>query len=88
MKQKQYEPMPVAHQIMIIFAASNGYLDDVPVEKVEEWEKQFHLFMDASHSDLIQSIVETTVANRKKLPQETFDQIAEAVKAYKQTAPR
>jgi len=88
MKQKQYEPMPVAHQIMIIYAASNGHLDDVPVEKVEEWEKQFHLFMDANHSDLINSIVETTVVNKKKLSPETFDQIAEAIKAYKQTAPR
>jgi F-type H+-transporting ATPase subunit alpha len=88
MKQKQYQPMPVAHQIMIIYAASTGQLDDVPVDLVEEWEKQFHIFMDANYPELLNTIVETTVVNKKKLPQETFDQIEAATKAYKQTAPR
>ena len=44
--------------------------------------------MEANHSDLSNTIVETTVVNRKNLPQEVFDQIAAATKAYKQTAPR
>ena len=88
MKQKQYEPMSVAHQIMIIYAASAGLLDDVPVEKVEEWERQFHLFMDANHPELVSAIHETTVTNRKKLPQEIFDQITAATNEYKQAAPR
>ncbi|HEX8732873.1 MAG TPA: F0F1 ATP synthase subunit alpha, partial [Ktedonobacterales bacterium] len=88
MKQKQYEPMPVAHQIMIIHAASTGQLDDTPVDLVEEWEKQFHLFMDANYPDLVNAIVQTTVVEKKKLPQDIFDQIDAAIKAYKQTAPR
>ena len=54
LKQKQYEPMPVEHQIMIIYAASKGYLDEVPVEKVPEWEAQFHRYMDANQADLVQ----------------------------------
>ena len=88
MKQKQYEPMSVAQQIMIIHVASTGQLDDVPVEKVEEWEKQFHLFMDANYPELVNAIIQTTVVEKKKLPQDIFDQIDAAVKAYKQTAPR
>ncbi len=50
-KQKQYQPMPVEHQILIIYAASKGFLDDVPVEKVAEWEAQFHQYMDANYTD-------------------------------------
>jgi F-type H+-transporting ATPase subunit alpha len=88
MKQKQYEPMPVEHQIMIIYAASKGYLDEVPLEKVAEWESQFHRYMDANSTELIASIHETSVVNRQKLPQETFDQLDAAIKEYQKTAPR
>ena len=88
MKQKQYEPMPVEHQIMIIYAASKGYLDEVPLEKVAEWESQFHRYMDANYTELIASIHETSVVNRQKLPQETFDQLDAAIKEYQKTAPR
>src|SRR6476620_6819342 len=48
LKQRQYEPMPVEHQIMIIYAASKGYLDEVAVDKVPEWAAQFHRYMDAN----------------------------------------
>jgi F-type H+-transporting ATPase subunit alpha len=88
MKQKQYEPMSVEHQIMIIYAASKGYLDQVPLEKVAEWEAQFHRYMDANYTELINSIHETSVVNKKKLPQETFDQLDAAIKEYQKTAPR
>jgi hypothetical protein len=44
--------------------------------------------MDANYPELLNAIVETTVVNKKKLPQEIFDQIEAATKAYKQTAPR
>jgi F-type H+-transporting ATPase subunit alpha len=88
MKQKQYEPMAVEHQIMIIYAASKGYLDEVPLEKVAEWESQFHRYMDANYSELVASINETTVVNKQKLPQEIFDQLDAAIKDYQKTAPR
>ena len=55
MKQKQYAPMSVEHQIMIIYAASKGYLDQVPVEKVAEWESQFHRYMDANSPELVRA---------------------------------
>src|SRR5215469_16065901 len=88
MKQKQYSPMSVEHQIMIIYAASKGYLDQVPLEKVSEWESQFHQYMDAGYGKLVQTIHDTTVTNKKKLPQETFDQLDAAIKEYQKTAPR
>src|SRR3954464_11475056 len=45
LKQAQYSPMPVEQQVMIIYALTNGFIDDVPVNKVREWEKNFHEFM-------------------------------------------
>ncbi|HUY76831.1 MAG TPA: F0F1 ATP synthase subunit alpha [Ktedonobacterales bacterium] len=88
MKQKQYAPMAVEHQIMIIYAASNGYLDDVPVEKVGEWETQFHQYMDANYPDLVKGIHETTVTEKKKISDDTFKQLAAAILDYKKSAPR
>jgi F-type H+-transporting ATPase subunit alpha len=47
LKQPQYQPMSVEQQVMIIYAVTNGYLDDVPVARVREWERGFHDFMHA-----------------------------------------
>jgi F-type H+-transporting ATPase subunit alpha len=88
MKQKQYVPMSVEHQIMIIYAASKGYLDQVPLEKVSEWETQFHQYIDATYGQLVQTIHDTTVTNKSKLPQDVFDQLDAAIKEYEKTAPR
>ena len=88
LKQRQYQPMPVEHQIMIIYVASKGFLDDVPVEKVQEWEAQFHRYMDANYPELVKAIFETTAINRKKIPDELFKQLEAATNEYKKTAPR
>jgi F-type H+-transporting ATPase subunit alpha len=88
MKQKQYQPMAVEHQIMIIYAASKGYLDEVPVERVGEWEAQFHRFMDANYASLVKNIHETTVTQKKKLPNELFQQLDAAITEYQKVAPR
>jgi F-type H+/Na+-transporting ATPase subunit alpha len=45
LKQPQYRPMPVEQQVMIIFAVTNGFLDDVAVKDIREWERGFHDFM-------------------------------------------
>jgi F-type H+/Na+-transporting ATPase subunit alpha len=88
LKQKQYSPMPVEHQIMIIHAAAKGALDDVPVEKVAEWEAQFHQFMDATYADLVKGIYDTTVVDKKKIPDDMFAQLDAAIADYKKVAPR
>src|SRR5215210_4239944 len=45
LKQPQYSPLPVENQVMIIYALTNGFIDDVPVNQVRDWEKGFHEFM-------------------------------------------
>src|SRR5579883_3278853 len=88
LKQPQYKPVPVEHQIMIFWAAGNGYVDDVPVEKVIEWEEAFHRYMDATHPEIGQAIYETTVVKRQKISDELFERLRAAVEEFKKAAPR
>ena len=58
LKQEQYQPLPVAKQILIIFAATNGYLDEVPVAECRRWEKELYATLDGRHPALLQEIAE------------------------------
>lgn len=58
MKQKQYAPLSVAEMGISLFAANNGYLDDVEVNKVGAFEAALHAFMNSSHKDLADKINE------------------------------
>jgi len=57
LKQPQYQPQTLAQQVSILYAGVNGYLDDVPVEKIGDLEKAFHEFMAASHSAVLDEIM-------------------------------
>ena len=46
LKQPQYQPLPVEKQVIIIYAATNGYLDPVPVEQVRAYETALYKFLD------------------------------------------
>ena len=56
LKQPQYVPMKVEDQICLIFAVTNGYLDDVDVDKVRDWETDLLQFLDAKHDRLLTDI--------------------------------
>src|SRR5581483_11120880 len=56
MKQPQYQPLPLEKQVVIIFAAGNGYLDDVPTPKVREFERDLFRFMDTQAKPLADRI--------------------------------
>ena len=45
LKQGQYHPIPVWHQVEIIYAATNNYLADIPVDKIKDFEQEFYQFM-------------------------------------------
>ena len=80
MKQKQYQPLSVAHMAFSLFAADKGYLDDVEVEKVVDFETALLQFLDSEHKDLLDSI------NAK--PDFNDEQIAnmsEAIEDFKKT---
>src|SRR6184192_630898 len=46
LKQPQYQPLPVEKQVAIIYAATNGYLDPVPVDRLRQYEEQLYRFFD------------------------------------------
>ena len=58
LKQAQYEPMDVEKQVVAIWAATNGYTDDIPVEEVKAFEKGLREFVEKSHPGLLAAIKE------------------------------
>jgi len=56
LKQPQFQPMPVEEQVMIIFAGTQGYLDDIPVELVRAFEDGFHPLMREKYPDIRETI--------------------------------
>jgi F-type H+-transporting ATPase subunit alpha len=56
MKQKQYSPMTVAGMAVSLFAADRGYLDDVPLEKVVDFEAALQSYMQSNHAELLEQI--------------------------------
>jgi F-type H+/Na+-transporting ATPase subunit alpha len=58
LKQTQYNPLPLEHQVAIIYAGSRGYMDKVEVEKIDEWERDFLRYMDTARADVLQPVRE------------------------------
>ncbi len=61
LKQGQYVPLPVEKQIMIIYAAVNGYLDEYPVSALKRYEEELYQFMETAHPEIGQAILEKKV---------------------------
>jgi F-type H+-transporting ATPase subunit alpha len=80
LKQPQFQPMPLAQQVTIIFAVTNGFADDVPVEKLRSWEEEFHRFMAASHPEIVNEITE-----KKDLTPELTASLRAAIEEFKKT---
>ena len=59
LKQPQYNPIPVENQVMLIYAAINHHLKEIPVESIKEFEKGFYEFMDTQHPEVGRIIRET-----------------------------
>jgi F-type H+-transporting ATPase subunit alpha len=80
LKQPQYEPVSLAHQVVTIFAGTNGFADEVPIEKMRQWEIDLVKFMDQSYPELARDIVE-----KKQIAMETEKKLREALGTFKAT---
>jgi len=78
LKQGQYVPMPVEKQVVEIFAAINGYLDEYPVDAVKKYLDELHLFFDSKHPDLFKEIAE-----KKKLDENLENKLKAALDELK-----
>ena len=56
LKQNQYSPMTIAEQVVSIFTGVNGYLDDLELNQIRDFEKDLFELIKSSHSDIIESI--------------------------------
>jgi F-type H+-transporting ATPase subunit alpha len=81
LKQPQYEPMSVEHQVMSIYAGTGGYLDDVRTDRIRPWEVAFRKYMDAVHAEIGRGI-----AAEKKISDENMAALRKALSEYKLTA--
>ncbi len=86
LKQLQYAPVAVEKQVMIIYAATNGYLDDVPVDLVSSWETAFYRFIDTSHPEIGEEIIEKSVKERNKMSDDLLKRLNAAIEEFKKTA--
>lgn len=78
LKQDQYQPMSLSHQVLAIFVGINGYLDDLPVEVVRDFESGFLKFVDERYPEIVREI-ETT----KDFSEATEQKMHEAVRRFK-----
>ena len=58
LKQGQYQPMPVEKQVFIIYAGTNGFIDQVDPENLQRYQSELFEFVEAKHPDLLPAIVE------------------------------
>lgn len=78
LKQEQYNPMPVEEQVVVLYAGINGYLDDLPLEAVKRFERDFLRFMKEKHGDVLEDI-----RNRKEITEDTEKKLKDALEEFK-----
>src|SRR5450759_4057258 len=81
LKQPQYHPVAVEHQVMIFYAVTHGFLDKIPLDKFQAWQDQFIRFMDTSHPD----IARTIATGNKKMDEATIQSLRMALEAFNST---
>ena len=78
LKQPQYSPMSLPDQVIVLFAGTNGYADQVPVGNVAQWQTDLLKFMDASHPEIRRDIAE-----KKMITDSTRASMAKALDAFR-----
>jgi len=80
LKQPQYSPYALNHQTMLIYAGTRGHLDEVPVDKVGQWMKDFLRYMDTAHPE-----IGNTISESLDFSDETEERFVQAVQDFNDT---
>jgi F-type H+-transporting ATPase subunit alpha len=80
LKQLQFEPMPVENQVIILFATLNGYLDDVPINKVREFESKLLTSIKSTNAELVNKL-----AKEKNFDDKMESEMKEAIADFKKS---
>src|SRR5215203_1624100 len=81
LKQPQYKPMPVEQEVMVIYAATQGFVDDVPISRVQEFQTSLLSYISASAAGVPQAIAE-----KKELSKELEEQLRQTLNDFKSKA--
>jgi F-type H+-transporting ATPase subunit alpha len=77
LKQEQYKPLSTSKQVMIIYAATKGFLDELPVDSIKKFEAGFYKFIDSNYSDL-----EHEIESKGELTEEAIKTLDSMITAY------
>jgi F-type H+/Na+-transporting ATPase subunit alpha len=77
LKQPQYQPVPVEKQVVVIYAVTNGYLDELPVPQIRKWEHDFLGYLAASHAGILDDI-----RTKKVLSDDVTTRLKAAIAAF------
>jgi F-type H+-transporting ATPase subunit alpha len=80
LKQTQFAPFPLEKEISILYAIINGFVDDVPVDKVAAWEADFHRFLETNHPGILEGI-----AGEKAISEDMEGKLRPALDEFKKT---
>ena len=78
LKQGQYQPLAVEKQILIIYAVTNGFVDNYPLEKIRDYEKELYSFFEAKYKNLLDEI-----KNKKEISDELAEKIENSLEELK-----
>src|SRR5690606_24572313 len=77
LKQPQYQPYPLSHQVMVIYAGSRGFLDEVAVDDIVRWKEEFLHYMDTARPEVGRAIMESY-----RFSDETEEQLRQAIQDF------
>ena len=80
LKQPQYEPVPLADQVIVLYAAVNGYADEVAISRIKDWEQSLIRHFNGSESEIINAIV-----NQKAISKEVEEKLKKALEVFSST---
>ena len=77
LKQAQYRPLDLGHQVVVLYAGTNGLADEIPIDRMGEWQAALLQTMEASHADILLAIDE-----RKELEADIEDKLRQAIVTF------
>jgi len=80
LKQPQYQPVPLEHEVVAIYAGTSGLADKIQIERMTEWEAALLLFMESSHGDILKEI-----RSKKALSDDLKAKLRNAIEAFNST---
>jgi len=77
LKQPQYQPLELAQQVVVLFAGTHGFADEIPVDQMVEWQEKLLRNIETTHTEILKDIAE-----RKELSSETETELRQAIETF------